>query len=115
VDRDAIKQALLNLLHNAMKYSGDSRDIELRLQREDNQALIQVIDKGIGFESHEKERIFEKYYRIPSVENERILGTGLGLALVYHIVKEHGGHIEVESTPGKGSTFFIYLPLEGES
>lgn len=115
VDRDAIKQALLNLLHNAMKYSGDSRDIDLRLQREDNQALIQVIDKGIGFESHEKERIFEKYYRIPSVENERILGTGLGLALVYHIVKEHGGHIEVESTPGKGSTFFIYLPLEGES
>lgn len=115
VDHDAIEQALLNLLHNAMKYSGESRDIELRLRRENNNALIQIMDGGIGIDPQEKDRIFEKFYRIPSPENERIVGTGLGLALVSHIVNEHGGHIEVESTPGKGSAFSIYLPLEGES
>jgi signal transduction histidine kinase len=115
VDHDAIEQALLNLLHNAMKYSGNSRDIELRLRRENNNALIQVMDGGIGVDSQEKDRIFEKFYRIPSPENERIVGTGLGLALVSHIVKEHGGHIELESIPGKGSTFSIYLPLEDKS
>lgn len=115
VDHDAIEQALLNLLHNAMKYSGNSREIELRLRKENRDALIQVMDGGIGIDPQEKNKIFEKFYRIPSPENERIMGTGLGLALVSHIVNEHGGQIEVESTPGKGSTFSIYLPLEGDS
>ncbi len=114
VDRDAIEQAILNLLHNAMKYSGESREIELRLQRKDGHALIQVVDRGVGIDPREKERIFEKFYRIPSEENKRLPGTGLGLALVSHIVKAHRGYIEVESTPGKGSTFSIYLPLEKE-
>jgi signal transduction histidine kinase len=114
VDRDAIEQAVLNLLHNAMKYSGESRDIELRLQRKDNQALIQVIDRGIGIDPQEQYRIFEKFYRVPTKENKRIMGTGLGLTLVSHIVKAHGGHIEVKSTPGKGSTFSLYLPLENK-
>jgi signal transduction histidine kinase len=114
VDRDAIEQAILNLLHNAMKYSGESREIELRLQRKDGHALIQVVDRGVGIDPREKERIFEKFYRIPSEENKRLPGTGLGLTLVSHIVKSHGGHIEVESAPGKGSTFSIYLPLEKE-
>lgn len=114
VDRDAIEQAILNLLHNAMKYSGESREIELRLQRKDDYALIQVVDRGIGIDPREKERIFEKFYRIPSEENKRLPGTGFGLTLVSHIVKSHGGRIEVESAPGKGSTFSIYLPLEKE-
>jgi len=114
VDRDAIEQAILNLLHNAMKYSGESRDIELRLQRKDGHALIQVVDRGVGIDPREKERIFEKFYRIPSEENKRLPGTGLGLTLVSHIAKAHGGHIEVESAPGRGSTFSIYLPLEKE-
>ena len=114
VDRDAIEQAVLNLLHNAMKYSGESRDIDLRLQRKDNQALIQVIDRGIGIDSQEQTRIFEKFYRVPTKENERIVGTGLGLTLVSHIIRAHGGHIEVKSTLGKGSTFSLYLPLENK-
>jgi signal transduction histidine kinase len=112
VDRDAIEQALLNLLHNAMKYSGESREIQLRLQRKDNHALIQVIDQGIGIAPTEQKRIFEKFYRIPSPDNERIVGTGLGLTLVSHIIKAHGGHLELESNPGKGSTFSLYLPME---
>jgi signal transduction histidine kinase len=114
VDRDAMEQALLNLLHNAMKYSGESKEIGLHLKRKDSQALIQVIDKGIGIDPQEKKRIFEKFYRIPSPENERIVGTGLGLALVSHIVEAHGGHLELESESNKGSIFSIYLPLEKE-
>jgi signal transduction histidine kinase/tetratricopeptide (TPR) repeat protein len=114
VDKDALEQAILNLLNNAMKYSGESREIDLRLQRKDDQALIQVTDRGVGIDPREQKRIFEKFYRVPMAENERIVGTGLGLTLVSHIVKAHGGNIEVESAPGKGSTFSIYLPLESK-
>jgi len=112
VDRDALEQAILNLLHNAMKYSGNSREIELRLRRHGNLAIIQVIDCGIGIETQEQKKIFDKFYRVPSQENERLPGTGLGLSLVNHIVRAHGGRVEVESSPGKGSTFSIFLPLE---
>jgi signal transduction histidine kinase len=111
-DRDALEQAVLNLLSNAMKYSGDSRDIDLRLAAKNGQAVIQVTDRGLGIDSGEQERIFEKFYRVRSLENDRITGSGLGLALVDHVIKAHGGQIRVESAPGKGSTFSIYLPLE---
>jgi len=114
VDKDALEQAILNLLNNAMKYSGESHEIDLRLQRKDDQALIQVADRGVGIDPREQKRIFEKFYRVPMPENERTVGTGLGLTLVSHIAKAHGGNIEVESAPGKGSTFSIYLPLESK-
>ena len=112
VDRDAIEQAVLNLLHNAMKYSGESRNIGLSLQKKENHAVIQVVDHGIGIDPQEQQRIFDKFYRVPSSENERIVGTGLGLALVSHIVEAHLGRLEIESTLGKGSVFSIFLPLE---
>ncbi len=115
VDRDAIEQAVLNLLHNAMKYSGESRDIDLRLKKKESHAVIQVIDQGIGIDPQEQKRIFEKFYRIPSPENERIVGTGLGLALVSHIVEAHGGYLKLASALGEGSTFSIYLLLENGS
>ncbi|MDA2925060.1 HAMP domain-containing histidine kinase, partial [Acidobacteria bacterium AH-259-L09] len=112
VDRDAMEQAILNLLTNAMKYSGESREIDLRLRRQDGQALIQVTDRGVGIDPKEQARIFDKFYRVSTPENQLVPGTGLGLALVAHIVKAHGGHVEVQSAPGKGSTFSIHLPLE---
>lgn len=115
VDRDAMEQALLNLLHNAMKYSGESREIGLCLKKEDGHASIQVSDKGIGIDPQEQKRIFEKFYRVPSPENERIVGTGLGLALVSHIVEAHGGRLELGSERGRGSTFSIHLPLENKA
>ncbi|MCH8193433.1 MAG: hypothetical protein IIA65_05385 [Planctomycetes bacterium] len=110
-DRDAIEQALLNLLSNAMKYSGESRAIELKAHCEDDFVVFAVKDKGIGIEAAEHTRIFEKFHRVTSKENERIPGTGLGLALVAHTVEAHDGRIEVQSRPGEGSTFSIYLPL----
>jgi signal transduction histidine kinase len=112
VDRDAIEQAVLNLLSNAMKYSGDSRDIDLRLAAIDGDVVIQVTDRGMGIDAGEQKKIFEKFHRVGSPENQRITGTGLGLALVAHAVNTHGGRIEVDSKPGKGSTFSIYLPVE---
>jgi signal transduction histidine kinase len=113
-DRDALEQAILNLLTNAMKYSGDARQIELSLFRHDGDAVIRVTDHGVGIAPEARLRIFEKFYRAPTPENQLIPGTGLGLALVAHIVKAHGGRVEVESAPGRGSTFSLHLPLQSK-
>ncbi|HEX4997286.1 MAG TPA: ATP-binding protein, partial [Terriglobia bacterium] len=112
-DRDALEQAILNLLTNAMKYSGKSRDIDMRLSLQNGSALIQVEDRGIGIPTKDQSRIFERFYRVQSAENRGVAGTGLGLALVAHIAEGHGGKVEVQSTPGEGSTFSIRLPLKG--
>jgi signal transduction histidine kinase len=111
VDRDALQQAILNLLTNAMKYSGTQREIGLRLCAENGTAQIQVSDRGIGIPETEQSRIFEKFYRVPIPENREIAGTGLGLSLVAHVAEAHGGRVQVESRPGEGSTFSIHLPL----
>lgn len=114
VDRDAIEQAVLNLLSNAMKYSGDSRTIGLKVLSKDDRAVIEVIDKGVGIDIKDQGRIFEDFYRVPTRENRSLPGTGLGLSLVAHIAKAHGGSVKVESAPGQGSTFSLILPLESE-
>ena len=113
VDRDGIEQALLNLLANGMKYSGESREIDLRLRSEDGEAVIEVSDRGVGIEPTEVERIFDRFYRVRSPENERIPGAGLGLTLVQHIAHAHGGRVAVRSEPGQGSTFSLFIPLDG--
>lgn len=111
-DADALEQALLNLLSNAMKYSDESREIDLRLFVQNGDAVIQVSDRGVGIPTAVQERLTEKFYRVPTAENERIPGTGLGLALVQHAVEAHGGRLTVRSAEGEGSTFAIHLPLE---
>lgn len=111
-DPDALEQAVLNLLTNAIKYSGDSREIDLALQRVDGHAEIRVVDQGIGIPAEEQTRIFEKFYRVPTRENELLPGTGLGLTLVEHVARAHGGRVIVESGPGEGSTFTIRIPVE---
>jgi two-component system phosphate regulon sensor histidine kinase PhoR len=117
VDRDAIEQAVLNLLGNAMKYSGNARAIALTVARANGHGVVAVRDQGVGIAEAEQARIFDRFYRAPTTENDRIPGTGLGLALVDHIVRAHGGRVEVQSAPGAGSTFALHLPLahEGES
>ena len=112
VDRDAIEQAVLNLLTNAMKYSGSSRDIALTLTADDGNAVIAVSDRGVGIPEDEQRRIFEKFYRMPTSHVDGIPGTGLGLTLVRHIAEAHGGSVTVSSKTAQGSTFSIHLPLE---
>jgi signal transduction histidine kinase len=113
-DPDALEQAILNLLTNAMKYSGDSRYIGLDLRPEDHEAVLEVRDRGLGIAPEEHSRVFDKFYRVRSAELDRIAGAGLGLTLAVHIVKAHRGRIEVSSTPGEGSSFSIRLPLDQE-
>ena len=94
-----------------MKYSGDSREIDLRLGARNEDAVIEVIDRGLGLTPEEQKHIFEKFYRAPSHESRLIAGTGLGLTLVAHIAKAHHGRVHVESAPGAGSTFSILIPF----
>lgn len=112
VDREAIARSLLNLVNNAVKYSSNEKYLAVRLYRHSNGVNLEVVDHGIGIPVKEHLKIFEKFYRVgdPLVHNTK--GSGLGLSLVRHIVKAHGGDVAVESAPGKGSRFIITLPLQ---
>ncbi|HKQ96840.1 MAG TPA: ATP-binding protein [Candidatus Polarisedimenticolia bacterium] len=110
-DADALAQAVHNLLDNAVKYSGSSKAIEVRLAREWDDVVIAVRDFGIGIPREEQAKIFERFHRVGTVLRHEVKGSGLGLALVQHIVTVHGGRIAVESEPGKGSIFTIHLPV----
>jgi signal transduction histidine kinase len=112
VDREAIARSLVNLVNNALKYSADEKFLGVRLYRSDGALKLEVSDRGIGIARAEQAKIFEKFYRAgdPLVHNTK--GSGLGLSLVRHIAHAHGGEVVVESTPGKGSTFTLTLPLE---
>lgn len=112
VDPDAIAQAVLNLLNNAIRYSADVKKIEVRVEGRDGQIAIEVADQGIGIPRSEQEKIFEKFYRVNNDLVHNVRGTGLGLALVKHIVDAHGGKIVLDSAPGKGSRFTILLPCD---
>ena len=113
VDREAMARALLNLVNNALKYSPEEKFLGVKLYRENGTVKLEVEDRGIGITRREQTKIFEKFYRTgdPLVHNTK--GSGLGLSLVRHITNAHGGHVTVESTPGKGSKFTLSLPLNG--
>src|SRR6185295_10232483 len=115
VDREAIARALVNLVNNALKYSENEKFLGVRLYREQSVLKLEVSDRGIGIDRNEQSRIFEKFYRTcdPLVHNTK--GSGLGLSLVRHITRAHGGDVEVESTPGRGSKFTLSLPLANPS
>ncbi len=109
-DREALAQALWNLLDNAVKYSGDSPAVRVDVEADRNQVAIRVRDLGIGISPSEKDRILRKFVRGSSAKEVGVKGTGIGLAVVKHIVDAHHGKVLVESEPGKGSTFTILLP-----
>jgi two-component system phosphate regulon sensor histidine kinase PhoR len=110
VDRDSIAQALVNLIDNAVKYSGERKEIAVRAFVEGDEVRITVQDHGIGIAATEQKKIFEKFYRVGSGLVHDVKGSGLGLAIVTHIIKAHRGRVEVASTPGDGTTFTIALP-----
>ena len=111
LDSSAIGQSLANLLDNAVKYSGDARDIDVSLEREGDLAVVTVADHGVGIPKDEQAKIFDRFHRVSTGLVHDVKGSGLGLAIVRHIVEAHGGRIEVESRPGEGSRFRILLPF----
>ena len=114
-DREALAQAILNLLGNAMKYSGDARNIEMRFGTRNSDAFVDIVDHGIGIAPTDQARIFERFHRVQSVETTGIAGTGLGLTLALHVVEAHCGRIAVVSQPGLGSTFSVCIPLQAHT
>jgi signal transduction histidine kinase len=114
VDQEAIGQALINLVNNAIKYSDEHKFIRISVQREGEGLAVSVADRGIGVEKAEQGKIFEKFYRAEDSLVHTTRGSGLGLPLVRHIAEAHGGEVRVDSCPGKGSTFTLWLPVRRE-
>lgn len=111
VNAALLEQALINLIDNAITYSGENDRILVQAQKTPGELSISVQDHGIGIMEKHLSRIFERFYRVDKARSREKGGTGLGLAIVKHIVNGHSGRLSVESQQGKGSTFTIYLPL----
>ena len=113
VDIDRVTQVLINLLSNARKYSSFESPVTVTVKRVGNEGIISVEDRGVGIPAEMLPQIFERFYRVPGVEVQAgsHIGMGLGLYIARKIIDRHRGRIEVQSTPGNGSTFSIVLPL----
>lgn len=99
-----------NLVDNAIKYGSENGHVCVVIYDHDDQVIIKVTDDGIGIAEDDTSRIFERFYRVDKSHSKAIGGTGLGLSIVKHGVEYHGGHTEVISKPGVGTTFTVYLP-----
>jgi signal transduction histidine kinase len=115
-DPDHLRGALLNLLDNAVKYSGGDVRVEVDVAQQNGLAQIRVRDHGIGIPPHETKRIFRRFYRTPWALTQRVKGTGLGLFIVATTAKRHGGRVFADSEGvGKGATFTMELPAAPEA
>ncbi len=111
-DRDRLKQVMLNLIANAVNYTPPGGEVRLSLQRRDGQAQLLVEDSGPGIPPEDLPHIFDRFYRVdPSRKRSENSGFGLGLSIAQWIVQRHGGRIEVESQPGHGARFIVWLPV----
>ena len=111
-DEGRLKQVLLNLASNGVKYNRDNGRLEFIVRRVDGQVAISVRDTGMGIPEESLPNLFQRFYRVPGTENV-VRGTGLGLCITKSLIEAHGGTIEVESKVGEGTTFTITLPLAG--
>jgi signal transduction histidine kinase len=109
-DPDGLRQVLVNLVENAVKYSPDGGRVELRVEAVDGRVRFSVGDRGLGIPASEHERIFEKFFRLDPNLSRGVGGTGLGLYICREMVRRMGGRIRLESEPGGGSTFWFELP-----
>jgi len=111
-DKEAVEEMIINLVDNGMKYSSEDKVITLRTYSEENYVVLAVCDRGIGIEQKDQSFVFDKFFRVSSGDIHNIKGAGLGLALVYQMMKKHLGEIKLASKPGKGSTFFLRFPIQ---
>jgi signal transduction histidine kinase len=110
MDVDAVSQALANLIDNAIKYSEQRKILTVEATARDGGVALSVGDEGIGIPREEQGRIFDKFYRVGRSETQGRRGSGVGLALVRHVAEAHGGRVNVDSRPGEGSRFTLWLP-----
>jgi heavy metal sensor kinase len=111
-DEEMIKRVLLNLLDNAVKYTPEGGEISVALCRQNGHAEIVVRDTGIGIPESDQRRVFDRFYRVDKARSRALGGAGLGLSIARWIVEAHEGQIRIDSTPGRGSTFTVELPLK---
>ena len=114
-DREAIAEALINILDNAIKYSAADKYVRIKIGQTKTMITVEVEDHGIGIDKQHHTKIFETFYRVSTGLTNNIKGSGLGLSLVSHIMNAHGGMVELESEPGKGSTFRLLFPIVNRS
>ena len=112
IDPTLLEQALVNLLDNAITYSHEGSSVHVSAVQKEDSTIIRIQDHGTGISKEHLPRLFERFYRADKARSRKVGGTGLGLAIVKHIIQAHGGYATVDSTPGKGSTFSLHLPLE---
>lgn len=108
-DPRRLERVFTNLISNAIKYSPEGESIEVRVVEANNYLTVAVRDRGTGIPPEYLPKIFERFYRVPG---QNVEGTGLGLYVVKSIVERHGGHVEVKSVPGEGTTFMVVLPIK---
>jgi signal transduction histidine kinase len=111
-DKDKLKQLLLNLLDNGIKYNKEKGKLKISLRQKDKNAEIKISDNGIGISQEDINHIFERFYRVDKARSREMGGSGLGLSIVKWIIDLHRGTINVTSEPNKGTTFTITLPLQ---
>jgi signal transduction histidine kinase len=110
-DQDRLQQVLINLLDNAIKYSDSDQAVDLVLEKTEQQAIIQVRDRGVGISLAHQQRIFERFYRVDESMTRSRDGTGLGLAIAKSLIEGMDGRITLRSKLNEGSLFIITLPL----
>ena len=101
----------MNLVDNAIKYSGPGEPVEVGAEVEGDRIALIVRDHGIGIPTRDHDRIFERFYRVDRARSRETGGTGLGLAIVRHVAQAHGGDVSVESREGEGSKFTLHVPI----
>ncbi|MBN6206064.1 hypothetical protein JYK21_06335, partial [Ralstonia pickettii] len=115
-DKGRIQQVLLNLFTNALRYNDEEhKKIDITLKKESNVIKIAIADNGIGIAKEHQKSIFNRFYQVDVTATRRSGGTGLGLAICEGIMEAHGGHIEVESSLNKGSTFTLCFPIDDDN
>jgi signal transduction histidine kinase len=115
IDAEAIKQALINLLSNAEKYSDGGKNIDLEITHSSKDACIHIKDRGKGVPAKEIQKIFKEFYRVDDSLTSRVKGTGLGLTIASRIAKDHGGDIIYKARESGGSIFTLVLPFTARS